>query len=229
MHAYDCSILIDRERLHGDVAECGVWAGGTIGLMAAAAACTGTAARTFHLFDSFEGLPQPSAYDTDVLAQFEQHHPFVDLDGGDNPAMLTPIGACAAPLDAVNELIDDVLKLDRSKIIVHKGWFQDTIPAAARLIGDLAVLRIDGDWYESTKVCLQGLYGNVVDGGFVIIDDYDEFSGCRRAVDEFLQEEEVAATLTRVPGAGVWFRKPPSPKGRLADPPYSLAGRITRS
>jgi O-methyltransferase len=209
MQAYDWAEAVEREHIDGDVAECGVWAGGTIGLMAAVNKRWGNRERRFHLFDSFEGLPQPSAYDADVLEEFRKHHPELGLDDGGDPATLTAIGACAAPLDAVDELFDVVLGIDRRQVAIHKGWFQDTVPRAAETIDQLAVLRIDGDWYESTKVCLEGLYDKVVAGGYVGIDDYDEFSGCRRALDEFLASRDVPFRLTVVPGAGVYFRKPP--------------------
>jgi hypothetical protein len=208
MTTYDCAAAIERDGIEGDVAECGVWAGGTIGLMASVSKRAGDSQRTFHLFDSFEGLPQPSVHDVDVLAEFHNDHPELELDDGGDPSALTAIGACAAPLEAVDHLFDEVLEIDRNRVVIHKGWFQDTVPAAAGTIDRLAVLRIDGDWYESTKVCLEWLYERVADGGYVLIDDYDEFSGCRRAVDEFLAARGVQVDFTVVPGAGVVFRKP---------------------
>src|SRR5262249_54982639 len=97
LQAYDCAEAIERERIRGDVAECGVWAGGTIGLMAAVCKRARNDKRRFHLFDSFEGLPQPSAEDIEVLDAFRKDHPELGLDEGDDSASLTAIGACAAP------------------------------------------------------------------------------------------------------------------------------------
>jgi hypothetical protein len=68
----------------------------------------------------------------------------------------------------------------------HVGWFQDRVPTDASSIGSVALLHLDGDWYESTKICLDHLYANVSSGGFVVIDDYGTYDGCRRAVDAFL-------------------------------------------
>lgn len=208
MQAYDCVAAIEHEGIPGDIAECGVWAGGTAGLMAAASVRLGSpGARRFHLFDSFEGLPQPSEHDVDVLDEFRQQFPDLPLDAGSDTGALTAIGACAAPLEAVHELFDEVLKIDPADVVIHRGWFQETIPAAEPSIGRLSILRIDGDWYESTKVCLEGLFDKVADGGFVLIDDYNEFSGCRQALDEFLADRGVDAVLKPVEGAGVYFRK----------------------
>ena len=111
-----------------------------------------------------------------------------------------------------------VLGIDRRQVVIHKGWFQETIPVAAPSIGPLAVLRIDGDWYESTRVCLAGLYDNVVDGGFVIIDDYGTFVGCAKAVDEFLHDRGLTVELVAIDGEGVYFRKGASPQAEELNP-----------
>jgi O-methyltransferase len=66
------------------------------------------------------------------------------------------------------------------------GWFQETLPAWRDRVGAIAILRIDGDFYESTRVCFEELYERVMPGGAVVIDDYGTFEGCRRATDEFL-------------------------------------------
>jgi hypothetical protein len=207
MNAYDCMETVEREQVDGAVAECGVWAGGAIGLMASVNKRHGNPHRVFHLFDSFEGLPQPSVHDVEVVAAFRDDHPELAPDDGSDPAALVAIGACASPLEQVRELFDDVLEIDPRQVVIHQGWFQDTIAAAAETIGPLAILRIDGDWYESTKVCLEGLYDSVVDGGFVIIDDYGYFSGCRKAVDEFFEARGIAPHLVDIDGEGVYLRK----------------------
>jgi hypothetical protein len=147
------------------------------------------------LFDSFVGLPAPSPEDADIA--------------GAKTAELTPIGAAVAPRERAEELFYDVLHVDRDRVVFHEGWFQDTVPAAARSIPSLAILRVDGDWYESTKVCLDGLYDTVVEGGFVIIDDYGCFVGCRQAVDEFMEAYGLdKRSLVPIDHEGVYFRKP---------------------
>jgi O-methyltransferase len=84
----------------------------------------------------------------------------------------------------------------------HVGWFQDTVPAAAEKIGPIALLRLDGDRYDSTKVCLESLYSNVRRGGIVVIDDYGQFEGCRRAVDEFTSKMPIPFMLHRIDCTG---------------------------
>jgi O-methyltransferase len=194
MNAYDCMRFVEQSGIEGDVAECGVWEGGCIGLMAYASDRLG-GRRRFHLFDSFKGLPAPSPKDVDVA--------------GAKTAELSPIGAAVATRETAENLFYDVLHVDRERVEIHEGWFQDTIPEAARSIDSLAILRVDGDWYESTNVCLEGLYDLVVDDGFVIIDDYGWFVGCRQAVDEFFAKRGLdVQALMPIDGVGVYFRKP---------------------
>jgi O-methyltransferase len=208
VNVYVCMETLEREKISGNVAECGVWAGGAVGLMATASRHHGTKPRTFHLFDSFEGLPQPSPLDVDVVPDFQAQHPTLDLDRGGEATALVAIGACAAPLDEVIELFDRVLKVDRDQYVIHKGWFQETVSAARGAVGPLALLRVDGDWYESTLACLNGLYDNLVDNGFLILDDYGFFQGCTQAIDEFLASRGLSLSLLQVERWGAYMRKP---------------------
>ena len=90
----------------------------------------------------------------------------------------------------------------------HKGFFQTTVPAAAGGIGPIALLHLDGDWYDSTRVCLAHLYDRVVSGGLITIDDYGAYDGCRRAVDTFLEASGVTAYLHPVDSEAISFAKP---------------------
>lgn len=194
MNAYECVRFAEEHGIEGDIAECGVWEGGCIGLMALASERFG-GTRRFHLFDSFVGLPVPAQQDTDCP--------------GAKSGELIPIGACVGAREPAEKLFYEVLGIARDQAVFHEGWFQDTVPAAAQSIESLAVLRVDGDWYESTKVCLDGLYDRVVDGGFVIVDDYGTFAGCRQAVDEFLEVHAIdRRALNAIDDEGVFFRKP---------------------
>ncbi len=85
-----------------------------------------------------------------------------------------------------------------------KGWLQDTLPMT--IIGDIAVLRLDGDWYESTKCCLENLYDNVVSGGSIIIDDY-QLKGCKLAVHEFVLDRKVDVNMTFDANGRAYWRK----------------------
>jgi hypothetical protein len=204
--AYDTMITVERDRLPGAVAECGVWSGGGIGLMALASRRAGNGSRRFHLFDSFAGLPQPSVEDDEVFTDYHRKNPDRAPDQDASPRS---IGACVgADAEAVRAFLTRRLGIDPAQLVFHVGWFQETVPAARESMGPLAVLRIDGDWYESTKICLDQLYDRVVDGGFVIVDDYGTFTGCRKAVDEAFAERGISASrLVDVDGECVFLRK----------------------
>ncbi|MBU4510223.1 TylF/MycF family methyltransferase [bacterium] len=79
--------------------------------------------------------------------------------------------------------------IDKKNIKMIKGWFQNTLPEYKNKIGKISLLRIDADWYESTKCCLENLYDNVIDEGFVVIDDYGTCFGAKKALDEFLEKK----------------------------------------
>jgi O-methyltransferase len=194
MNAYDVVKRAEAKALPGAIVECGVYKGGSAAVMTMAA----SPARQVWLFDSFEGLPQPTAQDGDKA---------IEYSGERASGVLEPIGQCVGPLDVVRELFFGKLRIAPSRLHIRQGWFQETLPSARHEIGPIAVLRLDGDWYESTKVCLENLYDLVVPGGFVVIDDYGYWEGCKRAVDEFLASRNLDVDLIRVDDSGVWFMK----------------------
>jgi O-methyltransferase len=205
--AYEAVVSINSDGLPGDIVECGVWNGGCVGLMAIANLENPGPRRRFHLFDSFEGLPQPSSHDKEVIVDFEARHPGIQLHGDDQE--LTPIGACAGiSQPAVAKFLVEKLRLPRDIFVFHVGWFQDTVPRSLNVIEKIALLRIDGDWYDSTKVCLETLYDRVVQNGFIIIDDYGTFSGCRKAVDEFFLNTGTSPRIQKSDQDCIYFRKP---------------------
>jgi O-methyltransferase len=172
-----------------------VFKGGSVGVIALAAAPQ----RKVWLFDSFEGLPEPTAADGALAVEYA---------GGHSAGALRSINQCVGPLASVEELLFETLRIDRKRVEIRKGWSQETLPQASREIGPIAVLRLDGDWYDSTRVCLDHLYDSVVPGGYVIIDDYGYWEGCRRAVDEFLAARRLRVTLVPVDDQAVWWEVP---------------------
>lgn len=194
INAYDLVQRVEEKQLPGVLVECGVYKGGTSAMMIMAA----SPGRRLWMFDSFEGLPEPTAEDGAMAKEYS---------GDRNSGALAPIDRCVGPLDVVHELFFERLHVDRSRIEIRKGWFQDTLPIARREIGPIAVLRLDGDWYDSTNVCLENLYDNVVDGGFVIIDDYQYWEGCKRAVGEFIASRGLAVKLVVVDDSAVYWEK----------------------
>jgi len=202
--AYDAVAAIDAEGLAGDVAECGVWNGGCVGLMALSHLKNAGPRRRFHLFDSFEGLPQPTSHDKEVVEDFNAENHSVSSDDG-----LVAIGACAGiSQPAVERFLVEQLELPREQFIFHVGWFEETVPRAVTSIDKIALLRVDGDWYSSTKVCFDHLYDKVVPNGFIIIDDYGTFSGCRKAVDDFLNSRGIRPEIHHSDQDCIYFRKP---------------------
>jgi hypothetical protein len=195
---YDLTKLVERNKIPGAFVECGVWRGGAAALMALIAKDARSGRKTW-LFDSFEGQPEASTLDTGEAAK--------QLARGRLTGRLVSVGTNVASIDEVKALLFGKLGLAIEDVLIIKGWFQDTLPSSKDHIGPIALLRIDGDWYESTKVCLDNLYDNVSEGGYIIIDDYGWFPGCRAAVDEFLRARHLKPELRRIDYSRVFFRK----------------------
>lgn len=176
---------IVEKHLAGDVVECGCARGGSAALMALSLRQLGER-RNLWLFDTFEGLPAPSADDPD--------YEIADLY----------TGSCLGQLDEVRGFFRDQGVEDGVHFV--KGLFQETIRQSP--IEHIALLHIDGDWYESVKVCLEELYDKVVPGGFIQFDDYGYWKGARRAVDEFFAKRNINVKLTRLDYSGRSMQKP---------------------
>jgi hypothetical protein len=88
-----------------------------------------------------------------------------------------------------------------------KGWFQDTLPVWQNKIPDIAILRLDGDWYESTRICMETLYSKLVSGGICIIDDYGYNSGCRKAVHEYLDKHKENPLMGKIEYLRYWIKR----------------------
>jgi O-methyltransferase len=202
---YQQAVFCEKNEIQGSYVECGTWKGGAIGLMALANLQHATVRRDLHLFDSFEGLPEPDeAIDGEKAAQFAR-----DLGARANGKLAPLEGAFGSvgTLEINKQLLEKVVGYDTNHLHYYKGWFQDTLPRHAADVGDIAILRLDGDWYSSQSVCLDYLYDKVVSGGFVIIDDYGWFDGDRRAVDEFMQRKQIRAFLNHIDNAGRYWIK----------------------
>ena len=185
---------VEAAGVPGAFVECGVWKGGAAGLLAAANLARGARRRHLHLFDSFDDMPEPDPARDGGAALRE----FYDRSGRDPSRPFTgALTAVPGVYDAIGgpgsaaeceRLIVGELGYPAPYLHVHAGWFQDTVAPAAPSIGEIALLRLDGDLYASTRTCLEALYGQVARGGIVVVDDYGAYAGCRRAVDEFLAE-----------------------------------------
>ena len=182
-----CLESIRRERVRGDLIECGVWRGGATVFMRGFLKAFGIADRTVWVADSFAGLPPPS------LPQDEDN----DLSAAKYPML-------AISLETVQDLFARYNLLD-GQVRFLPGWFKDTLPRAP--IERLAMLRIDGDLYESTWDALSALYPKLSAGGFVIVDDYHCIPACRQAVDDYRRREGIATPLEAVDWTGVFWQK----------------------
>jgi O-methyltransferase len=164
----------------GAVVECGSYEGGSGAVLAVASG------RPTWLFDSWEGCPEPEPHD-------------VDRHG-----IAAEAGQFAASHDRARQLID-TLWLD-GQVRLVRGWFEDTLPATKVDIGPIALLHIDADWYDSVRTCLEELAGQIVPGGVVVVDDYGEWQGARKATDEWLDGRGI--DLHRFDDSQAWFVNP---------------------
>ena len=177
--------IVEGEQIPGSVVECGVLDGGCSALMGHA---TSESGRSLHLFDSWEGLPEVTEEDGDDSSKWS--------------------GECVGSPARVRSAFR-ALDVDLGRASFHRGWFHETFPGVA--IPSIALLHIDCDFYEPTKLCLETWFDSVSVGGFVQIDDYDCFPGSQRATDEFLQERPELTLEQFSPPSGegqaYYFRK----------------------
>jgi O-methyltransferase len=179
---------IANAKIPGDVVECGVWRGGS-SMMAALAMQETNDFRKLWLFDTFEGMPEPGEHDrdytgTDSKIEYERRRA---QEGGWNVASLEDVQANLARTGYDDRLLRFV-----------KGPVEESIPATAP--EQIALLRLDTDFYESTRHELEHLWPRVSQGGVLIIDDYGHFEGARKAVDEYF--ETTPLLLTRIDYTG---------------------------
>ena len=180
----------------GDLIETGVWRGGAAIFMRAVLRAHGTMDRNVWVADSFEGLPEPDAEKYPIEAKAHQ-----------GAVMRKAYNHFAVSIDDVRRNFAAFDLLDE-RVRFLKGWFKDTLPSAP--IKTLAVMRLDGDYYESTMDGLTNLYEKLSVGGYAIIDDYgeDSWTYCRRAVDEFRQQRGIDEPMIRVDSkCYYWQRK----------------------
>jgi len=171
----------------GAFAECGVWRGGSMMAVAITLLRLGVTDRDLYLFDTFTGMTAPS--DEDVKRSGERA---ADLLADESPG--SDIWAIA-PLDDVREAMLSV-GYPQERIHFVQGPVEETLPASAP--DEIALLRLDTDWYSSTKHELEHLYPRLTSGGVLILDDYGYWQGARRATDEYMSEIGVPVLLNRI-------------------------------
>ena len=162
---YKVALYLEEEGIEGSFVECGTMNGGSAGLMASVGKN-----RQVWLLDSWDGLPEPTKYD--IKQNGEKGYR----------------GRVKGSKEKVEELFFDKLQSSRDKVHLIEGWFEDTIPSCINDMGKIAFLHLDCDYYESVKLCLDSLYDNVVKNGIIVIDDYIDWQGCKKATDEFIKK-----------------------------------------
>ncbi len=185
---------IVKNKIQGDIVECGVWKGGSMMLIAKKLLQAKDQNRNLYLFDTFEGMSEPGDKDVSAVDNNKAEDLLDKADKFEGRNVW-----CYSSLDEVKENLRKT-SYDTTKIFFIKGKVEDTLPYPS--MGKIALLRLDTDWYESTKHELETLYDNLVPGGVLIIDDYGHWSGSRMAVDEFVENRKLNLFLNRIDYTG---------------------------
>jgi O-methyltransferase len=183
---------VTKSKIPGDIIECGVWRGGSMMAVAMTLLLEQDFSRTLHLFDTFEGMPPPTEADRTRLGRAASSL----LEESDKSSSFV---WAYAPLEEVRTNITSTnYPSDRIRFI--RGKVEDTIPKESP--DKIAILRLDTDWYESTRHELIHLYPKLSIGGVLIIDDYGHWEGARKAVDEYINDNRLHILLNRIDYSG---------------------------
>lgn len=186
--------------VRGDFVECGVWRGGSSMAAALAFRELGDESRELWLYDTYEGMSAPTDEDVDVSGK-AANEKFAERQLTEDSSEW-----CRSPLDDVHRNLEST-GYPTDKVHLVKGKVEDTIPGDMPA-GPVAILRLDTDWYESTRHELQYLYPPLVRNGVLILDDYGYWQGARKAVDEYFSAHGIRPMLGRVDSDGRVILKP---------------------
>jgi O-methyltransferase len=179
-----------RNKIPGAVVECGVWRGGSM-MAAALALLEESASRDLWLYDTFDGMTAPTPVDIDPKG----------LSSASDFAEMIPY----APLEMVRQAMQSTGYSDE-RVYYVRGRVEETIPRTVP--ESIAILRLDTDWYESTRHELAHLYPLLSPGGVLIVDDYGHWAGSRKATDEYISEHRLPLLLCRTDYSGRIAVKP---------------------
>ena len=195
---------ISRAGIPGAFVESGVWLGGSSMAAARTLVGLGDTSRELYLYDTFEGIPSPGEHDGLIGHDVDIKELWDSENAGGGAAWLD------APVEKVRaNMVSTGYPSERLHLV--PGYVQDTIPATAP--SQVAFLRLDTDWYESTKVELEVLFPRLSPGGVMIIDDYGFTAGCKKAVDEYFAAYPEPVYLHRIDVCGRLVLKPGLPSG----------------
>lgn len=186
---HDALLTVHRERIPGDFVECGVYLGGNVIIAKRFFHSVSNFEKKFYCYDTFEGMTAPGIND-----EKKAHRKWQGS------------AQCLATMDSVKEQFEKHMLLDESVIFV-KGDVNETLKIKENLPDEICILRLDTDWYESTLTELTILYERLSPGGFLIIDDYGYWNGCKKAVHEFFSESFVEKNFTKLDDTGIMYQK----------------------
>jgi hypothetical protein len=183
-----------NNKIEGDFVECGVWKGGSMMVAATRLLQLKDQDRKLFLFDTFEGMSEPDENDISAVDNRKAIELLEESDKmkGDNVW-------CYSSLEEVQSNLKST-GYPFEKVTFIKGKVEDTLPEPS--IKKIALLRLDTDWYESTRHELETLYDLLVPGGVLILDDYGHWEGCKKAVDEFISKRGLKLYLNRIDYTG---------------------------
>ncbi len=189
---YKAAEHVVRNNIPGDFVECGVWRGGCAMMAALTFQKFGDTRRNIYLYDTYEGMTQPSDKDVkhngerpEKKWQTSQHDAHNDW--------------CYSSLNEVKSNLART-KYPREQLIFVKGKVEETLPETAP--EQIAILRLDTDWYESTKHELIHLYPKLSSDGVLLLDDYGHWQGAKQATDEYIEEHKLSLILHRIDYTG---------------------------
>jgi len=190
----DAVRFVVKNNIEGAMVECGVWLGGSTMAIALALKECGDESREIFLYDTFAGMPAPTEADVSISGDSAEHKFNRQKTSEESSAW------CLSTLDQTRE---NVLSTGYPGEKLHfvEGMVEETIPATIPS-GGIALLRLDTDWYESTKHELVHMFPLLAENGPLIIDDYGHWEGARKAVDEYLAEQELQMFLSRIDYTG---------------------------
>ena len=172
----------------GNIVECGVWRGGAIAGIASLLGGN----RKYYLFDSFEGLPKAKDIDGSKAIKWQN-----------NVSGSNYYNNCSADESWATKAMEKSGQI--SNTVIVKGWFENTLSKTD--IDEIFILRLDGDWYDSTMTCLDNLFPKVKVGGLIIIDDYYAWDGCSKALHDYLSKHKRSERIYKLDTSGVYLIK----------------------
>jgi O-methyltransferase len=183
---------LENHQVPGDIVECGVWKGGSVMASALALLALDSTQRQLYLYDTFTGMPEPAPIDIDF-----QGRPARELLRQTTPEADLTRARCS--LHDVKEALIQT-RYPWEKLIFVPGRVETTIPQQAP--DEIALLRLDTDWYESTYHELEHLYPRLVEGGVLIVDDYGHWQGAQKAVDDYFRKNGIEVDLRSIDYTG---------------------------